>query len=80
MFKRVLRSLVVLVMVAGIVASVVSFSSPLFALRELPGEDGGSGGGTVTYIRNDYKCPDKVTEKTTCSTGGSQLCTPQYCN
>lgn len=35
---------------------------------------------TDHYYRQDWPCPDDKTEKTYCTLGGNELCTPQYCN
>jgi hypothetical protein len=35
--------------------------------------------GTGAYNRQDQSCGEPACEKTLCSNGGNQLCTPQYC-
>jgi hypothetical protein len=37
-------------------------------------------GGADLYNRYDYTCPDGIREKTNCISGGSELCSPKYCN
>jgi hypothetical protein len=57
---------------------VILFFNVLNAAPGGPDEEAGDGG--AVYNRHDYRCPDGVREKTTCISGGCELCSPQYCN
>lgn len=74
-----------------LIAFIVPAISEIIWAIEAPGpngppapDDGGSG-GTVHYKRKDEVCEPRDPyrpgrQKTYCTVGGDQLCTPQYCN
>ncbi len=60
---------------------VVAFTTISIPALEEPDPEGmGGGGGGTLWRRKDERCPDRIREKTTCTRGGLQDCTSQYCN
>jgi len=87
--KKFLATSLVLITVLGVLLFTVS----TFALElndknkvtnanSVEGDDG-SGETVVTWLRKDDPCNDPKNpgrEKTSCSLGGNEQCTAQYCN
>jgi len=66
--------------ILGLTIAVLAFILFFNVLNAGPFPPDEAGGGGATYNRHDYLCPDGVREKTTCISGGSELCDPKYCN
>jgi len=83
--KKKLSLLLMSMFIIGSIFAFVNFTSvQLNALVSPYDPPEAGGGGTTYYDRHDTDCPrratDPIRQKTTCTKGGDQLCSPRYCN